>query len=158
MDNSANRLHNVFFYGLYMDPEVLQSKQVLARNPRLALLPNYRLRIGKMATLLRDPGKYSIGMLYSLTHADLNALYWGVGLTAYAAEAVLVNELSRDAARYHRLADLLPRQQTLTLATLPALCCVLIEPPGDDESNQPYQEKLLSAMQKLEVAIPDEIL
>ena len=31
MDNSINRLHDVFFYGLYMDEEILKSKNIPIR-------------------------------------------------------------------------------------------------------------------------------
>lgn len=55
-DNTANRLHDVFFYGLYMDPQVLAQKTVEARHPRIARVEGYRLRIGHKATLLREAG------------------------------------------------------------------------------------------------------
>lgn len=52
MDNSNQRLNDVFFYGLYMDEEILKSKNVEPRNKRIAVVYDYKLRIGKMATLL----------------------------------------------------------------------------------------------------------
>jgi len=36
MDNSTDRLHDVFFYGLYIDEEILKSKDILVRNKRSA--------------------------------------------------------------------------------------------------------------------------
>jgi len=90
MDNTKNRLNEVFFYGLYMDPEILQTKGVAARNPRKATAKGYRLRIGKMATLLREAEREAYGIVYQLTHSELNALYWGAGLTGYVAEALSV--------------------------------------------------------------------
>jgi len=54
MDNSINRLHDVFFYGLYMDEDILKSKGITIRNQRSAYVDNYELRIGDLATLLRS--------------------------------------------------------------------------------------------------------
>ena len=129
-DNSKIRLHEVFYYGLYMDPDVLQQKGVEARNPRICRLENCELRVGNKATLLRSPGKFANGILYSHTHAEIDSLYRGTGLTEYAAEAVLI-----------KIGD----------EYIAALCCNLIEPPRSDESNPEYEEKLISVMKKLGV-------
>ncbi len=69
-DNSAQRLHEVFFYGLYMDPEILKQRQVEPRNPRIAVADNFRLRIGNRATLIREDGATAHGLLYSLNHGN----------------------------------------------------------------------------------------
>ncbi len=129
-DNSANRMQDVFFYGLYMDPQALAQKAVDARHPRIARVDGYRLRIGHKATLLREEGGVAHGMVYALTHAEINALYRDAGLDDYAAEALLaqVGETS-----------------------LPVLCCNLIVPPEEDETNPAYREKLLAAMTRLGV-------
>ena len=128
IDNSKNRLHEVFFYGLYMDPEMLHLKNVSARHPRTALVEDYELRIGDKATLLRDPGKVAYGMVYSLTHEEINTLYWGSGLDAYAAKVLSV-----------KVGD----------NYLPVLTCNLMKPPKEGESNIEYAEKLKQAMKKL---------
>ena len=57
MDNSENRLVDVFFYGLYMDEEILLKKGVKIRNQRKAYVKDFVLRVGKMATLLRAEKK-----------------------------------------------------------------------------------------------------
>lgn len=131
-DNSIQRLHDVFFYGLYMDPEILQQKGVEPRHPRVAVAHGYKLTIGKMATLLRETNACAYGMLYSLTHAEVNSLYWGAGLSQYAAEAIFVKAGDEDIA---------------------ALCCNLIVPPAEDESNPDYQTKLKQVMDKLGIAV-----
>lgn len=130
-DNSSIRLHDTFFYGLYMDPDILRSKGVEPRLPRKASAPGYQLRIGKMATLLRVPEAEAEahGMVYALTHAEIHTLYWGSGLDAYVAEAVLVKTEQGD-----------------ILATL---CCNLLQPPADHESNPEYRDKLKACLQKL---------
>ena len=38
IDNSKDRLVDVFFYGLYMDEEILKLKSVIPRNQRKALI------------------------------------------------------------------------------------------------------------------------
>lgn len=134
MDNSKNRLNKVFFYGLYMDPEVLKAKGVEPRNPRKAVAHGYKLRIGKMATLLREVNAEAHGIVYDLTHDELNALYWGAGLEAYVAEALAV--------------------ETEGGEEVVALCCNLLEPPGEEESNPEYLGKLIQCMKKLEVRVP----
>lgn len=134
MDNSKNRLNHVFFYGLYMDPELLKAKGVQPRNPRRAVAKGYRLRIGNMATLLREADAEAHGIVYELTHDEVNALYWGEGLDAYVAEALVV--------------------ETEGGEKVVALCCNLLEPPGDDESNPEYLGKLTQCMKKLKVGGP----
>jgi len=132
MDNSSQRLHTVFFYGLYMDPTILEQKGVVPRQPCLASVENYELRIGNKATLLRSPGKLCHGMVYSLTQEEIHALYWGSGLEEYRTEAVLVKVGGKVSA---------------------ALCCNLLHPPEDDESNPVYASKLKHTMQKLGVPV-----
>lgn len=130
MDNSTDRLHDVFFYGLYMDPHVLKQKGVEPRNPRIAKIENFELRVGNKATLLRASGKVAHGIIYSLTHGEIDALYWGAGLSEYASEALMA---------------------TVDGQSVPVLCCNLVEPPGSEESNGEYKQKLDDAMKKLGV-------
>lgn len=131
-DKSAQRLHEVFFYGLYMGPEILKQKGVEPRNPRIATAHGYKLKIGNKATLLRDTGACAYGMVYSLTHAEIDSLYWGAGLTEYAAEALQVKVGSDDVV---------------------VLCCNLITPPEEDESNPEYQAKLSETMDRLGIEL-----
>jgi len=134
MDNSKERLLDVFFYGLYMDEEILKSKDVNPRNKRAAIAPGYQLRVGKMATLLRDNNAQAFGMVYSLTHAEITALYEGSGLTAYVPESIVI--------------------QTKENQTISALCCNLLNPPSDDEKNEAYLEKLTLCMEKYNLPAP----
>lgn len=128
IDNSENRKHDVFFYGLYMDPDILERLDVIPNNPRIGYIENYELRIGNKATMLRSFGKRVQGVVYSLSHADIAKLYWGAGLNEYAAEALVANVGNK---------------------IIPVLCCNLIVPPESSESNAEYQEKLKACMKKL---------
>jgi len=161
MDNSENRLLDVFFYGLYMDPQLLAEKNVATRNSRLAVVTDFQLRLGDKATLMRRAGKLSIGMLYSITHAELHRLYWGAGLDVYGAEAVLAQVLIDDAKRYaslHEAIDSYRNIHALCKEQVVALCCNLKRPPQDDESNPVYREKLTALMRHLQIPLPDELL
>ncbi len=135
MDNSANRLQEVFFYGLYMDENILKSKNVIPRNPRPASVNGYKLRIGKMATLLRCKNSQAFGMVYSLTHAEINKLYIESGLTDYIAEAITV---------------------LIENKPLNTLCCNLLNPPQNEDSNNEYFEKLKICMNKYNLPIPND--
>ena len=130
MNNKKDRLLDVFFYGLYMDPELLKAKNVEPRNPRVAKAENYIFRIGPRVTLLRKKGAVANGMLYSLTHAELHSLYWGIGLDEYGAEAIEV--VAKE-------------------TKLPALTCNLISPTEEIEENPEYTNKLLEVMERLKV-------
>lgn len=66
-DNSKERLHDVFFYGLYMDPDILEQKGVIPRDPRTAVAKGFELKIGNKATLLRKPEGFAYGMVYCLS-------------------------------------------------------------------------------------------
>ncbi len=132
MDNSKNRLNDVFFYGLYMDKEILKSKGVTPRNPRKGELKNTTLAIGNMATLLRQQGTSSYGMVYSLTHSEIDMLYRGSGLDDYVPEVVTVTTDDGD---------------------ISALTCVLLIPPAPEERNDDYLKKLCVCMKSLGLPI-----
>jgi hypothetical protein len=61
----------VFFYGLFMDDELLRAKGANPINIRPACVPGFVLRIGQRATLIRDPGACAYGLLMEFTHAEL---------------------------------------------------------------------------------------
>jgi len=133
MNNSESRLHDVFFYGLYMDPEILKSKDVDPRNPRIGFAEGYQLRLGNMATLLRDKEAKAYGVVYSLTHEEVALLYAKSGLDMYVSESLLVTLDSGEC--------------------IPTLCCNLLTPPEESESNEEYMAKLLQCMERLNVPI-----
>src|SRR5215813_12238968 len=62
----AGRRIDVFFYGLFMDTELLRSKGVSPQNIRRAGALGYELRIGKRATLWREPKACAYGFLVEL--------------------------------------------------------------------------------------------
>ena len=114
-----------------MDPELLKAKGVEARNPRKVVAKGYRSRVGKMASLLREPNAEAYGLVFSLTHAEVNELYWGAGRDAYVAESLLV--------------------ETADSEKTAVLCCNLLVASGEGEKNPEYLSKRVQCMNKLEL-------
>lgn len=72
-----------FFYGLFMDKAVLEEAGVATRNPQMAYVEDYGLRVGQRAKLVLEAGTKAYGMLYDLTHEELGKLYGAPGLEYY---------------------------------------------------------------------------
>jgi hypothetical protein len=119
-----------FFYGLFMDSDVLRESQVAAVSPRRAYVDGFALCIGRRATLVPNPGARAYGMVYALTHDELEKLYAAPGLGGYRPEAILVHSMEGE--------------------TFPALCYNLREAPGPDETNTEYAARLRAVLGKLE--------
>lgn len=126
-----DRRVDAFFYGLFMDREVLDNFGIEVVNPRRAYAKDFALVIGNRATLVAMPKHRSYGMVMSVSHAEINQLYSGSGLKDYVPEALLVNLMS---------------EQQL----VPALCLNLLNPPNPDEINHEYAIKLKEALRRLE--------
>lgn len=127
----ANRRVDVFFYGLFMDAELLRSKEVFPQNIRRAAVPGFGLRIGKRATLWRDGNSCAYGILMELTHEDIEKLYSDDSVRAYRPEALLA-----------KLDD---------GSIVPALCFNLVESPHSNERNSEYAAKLRELVHRLEL-------
>jgi hypothetical protein len=125
-----------FFYGLFMDSDILRESQVVAVSPRRAYVDGYALCIGRRATLVPNPGARAYGMVFALTHDELEKLYAAPGLEQYRPEAILAHTMEGE--------------------TLPALCYNLREAPGPDEANTEYAARLRAVLGKLE--FPPEYL
>ena len=73
----------VFFYGLFMDPELLTEQGLNPGNTSIASLPGYQLKIGERASLLESEGACCHGTVIELDNAELQALYRGDGVEDY---------------------------------------------------------------------------
>jgi hypothetical protein len=124
-----SRTIDVFFYGLFMDAELLRANGLHPVNGRQARVSGMALRIGRRATLVPDPGRSVHGFLFGLSHQEVERLYAEPSVSAYRPEAVIA-----------RLAD---------GSCLPALCFNL--PPSNvtDEANPEYAEKLRTVAYRL---------
>lgn len=121
---------DAFFYGLFMDVEVLRASAVVPRNPRRAYVDDFALRIGKRATLVPAPGGRAYGMLIGLTAVELERLYGGPGLEDYRPEAVIARPLDG--------------------GIVSALCYNLAEPPAPQERNADYAARLRRLLAELD--------
>ena len=118
-----------FFYGLFMDEQVLREAGAAPSNPRRAYVRDFALRIGNRATLLPSPGARAYGMVVALTHAELDRLYGAPGLELYRPEAVVA--------------------QLLDGGTVAALCYNLVQAAGPNEWNADYADRLQRVLGKL---------
>ena len=125
----AVRKIDVFFYGLFMDEDVLRSKGVISTNLHSASLKGYQLRIGDRATLVPSQSGLVFGLIASLSHDELERLYSEPSVYAYKPEAVLVHLSAGE--------------------VLPALCFNLPEPPSANERNAEYASKLRTLTRRL---------
>ncbi len=89
----SDRRIDGFFYGLFMDIDILREADVTPVNPRRAYVDDFALRIGQRATLLPAAGGRAYGMLFALTHSELERLYTAPGLDQYRPEAILAQPL-----------------------------------------------------------------
>lgn len=86
-------MKSIFFYGLFMDQDLLRSKGLNPRNSRPARLEGFGLRIGVRATLERSAGEVSYGAVMELEDNELEALYSGDGVEDYIPQTVWVTEM-----------------------------------------------------------------
>lgn len=114
----------VFFYGLFMDETLLREKGVSPEGRRRSRVENFRLVVGRRATLVPCEGGEVHGLVFSLTHAEVDALYSEASVGAYRPEAVCA-----------RLSD---------GTRVPALCFNLPAPPAQGEHDPLYASKLRS--------------
>lgn len=126
----------VFFYGLFMDRQVLESKGIRPIEVRVAAVPGYSLRIGARAALVPAPAAEVHGVLMKLSHSELDKLYSEPSVQAYRPEPVLA--VTRDGA------------------TVAALCYNLPEPPATNEHNADYAAKLRVLAER--IGLPSEYI
>lgn len=116
-----------FFYGSFMNPEVLAKADVWPGEAQMARLDGWNLRIAPRATLDPAVGRSVFGVLAQLTHPDIEKLYtkdW-FGFGTYLPEAVLVSD---SAGRY-----------------LPALSYIAWETEGGTPSTEYIQKMVVTA-------------
>lgn len=124
-----HRRLDVFFYGLFMDQQVLKDKGIRPMEVRIAAVRGFRLQIGSRAALIPAPTGEVHGVLMKLSHADLEKLYSEPSVQAYRPEPVLAIASSGTAVA--------------------ALCYNLPEAPAADEHNTEYAAKLRTLAQRI---------
>jgi hypothetical protein len=129
MTEETNGRVEVFFYGLFMDEELLREKGLNPLNGRAAYVEDFQLVIGERATLVRREGARAYGVVYTLTRGEVEALYSDESVSAYRSEVVTA-----------RLADGRDAR---------ALCFNLPAPPSAEERNPLYASKLRALAERL---------
>jgi hypothetical protein len=119
----------VFFYGLFMDESLLRQKGVSPRDGRRASVPDFSLLIGARATLVPLTSVTVHGVVFRLTHAEIDALYSDASVNVYRPEAVLAH--LEDGTR------------------VPALCFNLPLAPSPHERNAEYAARLRSLAERI---------
>jgi hypothetical protein len=119
----------VFFYGLFMDAELLRANGLHPTNGRQACVSGMALRISRRATLVPDPARSVHGFVFGLSHQEVERLYAEPSVSAYRPEAVIA--------------------QLVDGSYIPALCFNL--PPSNEtaEANPEYAEKLRMVANRL---------
>ena len=89
-------MQEIFFYGLFMDQDLLTPKGLNPSNPRKGYVAGLGLRIGKRATLVRAEGEKAYGMVMRLSAEEATALYSEESVSVYIPERVVVTLNSGD--------------------------------------------------------------
>jgi hypothetical protein len=121
-ETEEGRRVQIFFYGLFMDADLLRAKGLNPATPRAVCVRGMALRIGQRAALVAEPNGSVHGILMELTHDDIERLYSDPSVAVYRPEAITAV-----------LAD---------GSTVAALCYNLPAAPQPDERNPEYAEKL----------------
>lgn len=129
MTVEGDRRIDVFFYGLFTDEALLREKGIATEGRRAASVADFRLCIGERATLVPCADGIAYGVVFQLTHEEIDALYSEASVGAYRPEAVVA-----------RLSD---------GSAIPALYFNLPRPPSVEERNPQYASKLRALAARL---------
>jgi hypothetical protein len=89
----VERTTDVFFYGWFMDPDLLRERGLEPSDPRLAAVDGYRFRIGERAALEPVVGEQAHGVVVGLTQTELDRLYADPSVSMYRPEVVVARLL-----------------------------------------------------------------
>nr|WP_299487988.1 gamma-glutamylcyclotransferase family protein [uncultured Allomuricauda sp.] len=78
----------VFFYGLFMDHNILLKNGVIPSNPRTGYLSDFTLKIGTRASLIPSKGEKSYGILMTVDKSEIQNLYAEASVADYVPEEV----------------------------------------------------------------------
>ena len=86
-------MKSVFFYGLFMDAEILIGKGLNPQDARLVYLAGYGLRIGERATLECSKDERAFGLVMQLSGEELEKLYSDKSLADYVPRRVVTTDM-----------------------------------------------------------------
>jgi hypothetical protein len=81
----------VFFYGLFMDKSLLDSKGIYPTDSTIGYVDGFGLHIGNRATLLPEANGRAYGVVMKIASEKVSALYAEKSVADYVAEPVVVN-------------------------------------------------------------------
>lgn len=84
----------MFFYGLFMDVDLLKGKGFHPSDVKIAFAKGYGLKIGEKATLVKSASESSYGIVMNLTEEEIDKLYSAPGVSEYLPEHIEVTELN----------------------------------------------------------------
>ena len=86
MERRVPETVRVFFYGLFMDEQLLSGKGIKPFDVSAGFVDGYGLRIGKRATLVRSPGSRACGVVMDIAPGEAADLYAEESLADYLPE------------------------------------------------------------------------
>ena len=81
-------MKSVFFYGLFMDEDLLKEKGLNPSAAKISYVTGYGLRIGERATLMQSSQERSYGSVIQLDEEDIENLYGDKSVEDYIPEEV----------------------------------------------------------------------
>ena len=125
----GSRRSDVFFYGIFMDSGLLRAKGFRPEAEERGVLEGWGLRIGRRATLVREPTGQVHGVVMTLAVDEIERLYAEPSLVEYQPVAVAIRLLSG--------------------GVVAALCYVLAVAPESEERNEEYAAQLREVASRL---------
>ena len=86
-------MKSIFFYGLFMDDDLLKEKGLNPGNPKLAHVPGYGLRIGERATLEPSEDERAFGLIMNLGSKELGLLYGEENVADYVPKQMVAIDM-----------------------------------------------------------------
>lgn len=87
-------MKSVFFYGLFMDKNLLKEQGFNPQNIQRAYLKGFQLKIGERATLAPQNEACSYGTVMELDSNELQKLYGSDGVEDYIPQTVQANRMT----------------------------------------------------------------
>jgi len=86
-------MNSIFFYGLFMDHDLLKAKGLNPAHARLASVAGYGLRIGARATLERSAHERAFGSIMDLDSEEVAALYGEKSVADYVPRKLVAIDM-----------------------------------------------------------------
>lgn len=136
---------DVFFYSYYLNDAFLINRHTFPENPRAARLHHWQLSLKRDSTLIPNPEAFADGVIYSLTEAELTALYAYDDIVNYQRRTVTV-ELLSNGQKVDVFCYFAPESKTNSLPKNPEHVRILLESMHRYGLDTRYVERVYAAM------------